>query len=419
MKSPPLFNSRALAWLIGLGVVSFLLVIGLSVFMKDPKYMGTYGADSFSTSAIGHKAFYRSLKNAGFNVLQSQNRTSEKVTTESLLLVMEPGVDPERLEDLKAMFVTGNVLLVLPKRNGLPGGLNRRWVAVTSPVGDQRIEQILGAIGDGNFKNDPGASIISEGKNQNWTNFSTPYLPTIDQPQTINWSRLTPLIWNDEGILLGKLNRSYGNFYILSDPDILQNHGLGKGDNAVFLFDIIAELTQGTNVIIVDETAHGHILSPDILKSAFSPPLLFPVMIFLAAFITLIWGTAARFAPTRDERPAFTKDKLPLIQNISSLLTFGGHFGTVTERYYMDALKDVAEKLYAPNGLHGMDLINWVDNNSAGREISVNYKNIRRRAYQSITHDSANSARQVKLAKDVYNWKNEVLYGTGKNKQTK
>ena len=419
MNAAPLFSRKALAWLIGLGTLSFLLVIGLSIFMNDPRYMGTYGADSFSNSALGHKAFYKALKRSGFNVLQSQNRTSEKMTGNSLLLIMEPGVDPERVEELKTMFRTGNVLLVLPKRNGRPDGLNRRWVGFTSRVGTGRIEQILGSFSGEKFSDDPNAGIVTGGKDKTWK-LNGPFpVPDIDEPQTINWSRLIPLVYNNEGILLGKVKGHDGNFYILSDPDVLQNHGLGKGENAAFVFAIISRLGQGVDVIIIDETAHGHVLSPSLLRSAFSPPFLYPVIIFLSAIGTLIWATSARFASARGEQPVFTRDKLPLVQNISNLLTFGGHFGIVTERYYLEALKDVAEKLYAPPGLHGMNLIKWVDGYNAGRNISVKYEDIRRRAFHSIIRQGADSARQVKLAKDVYNWKNEVLYGTEKNKKTK
>lgn len=419
MNTPPLFSKKALAWLVGLGTVSFILVIGLSILLNDPRYMGTYGADSFSNSALGHKVFYRALKQNGFNVLQSQNRTSEKFTPNSLLLILEPGVGPERMEELSRMFGAKNVLLVLPKRNGIPDILNRRWVSSTSPVGEERIKQILDQISGEKFSDDPTAGLVPSGKDKTWK-FTYPFpMPDIDEPQTIYWSRLIPVVYNSEGTLLGKLDIPGKNFFILSDPDILQNHGLGKGENANFVFEMISGIGLDFDVIIFDETSHGHVLSPSLLKSAFSPPFIFPVIIFLSAIATLIWATSGRFEPARTEHLNFRRDKLPLIQNISNLLMFGGHFGTVTERYYQEALKDVAEKLYAPPGLHGMDLIKWVDGNNEGRNISVKFEDIRRRAFHSIMRGEADSHRHVKLANDVFNWKNEVLYGTGKNKQTK
>lgn len=417
MISQPLFRKKILAWLIGLGLVSFLIVTALSILVDDPRFMGTHGADSFSASALGHKAFANTLKRTGWNVLQSQNRTLEKLTPSSALFVLEPGVDPERLPDLAKMLQADTVLLVLPKRNGFPSPFKRRWIGLATRTGEERIETILNHVPGPDFTGTNG-EIVLESKSTAWHGQGFAAKPNLAEPQVINWGRLTPLVYNGEGVLLGKVEGVPNDIYVLSDPDILQNHGLDEPGNAAFAFELVKLVAGGDETIVFDETSHGHILSPNFLKSAFSPPFLYPVTLFLLAVAALVLSAAARFAAPEEEAAAFSKSKLPLIRNISDLLKFGGHFGTVTERYYRDILKDVAEKLYAPAGLHDMALIEWVDEIAERRNVKTKYYDIRHRAFVGITREGLNASRQTKLAHDAYQWRKEVLYGTGKDKET-
>ena len=76
--------------------------------------------------------------------------------------------------------------------------------------------------------------------------------PVIDYPQLIESARLNPTIWSGDGILLGWLLYGDQKIWILSDPDILSNHGLARGDNAVLTMRLIDAMRPPDSASAVD-----------------------------------------------------------------------------------------------------------------------------------------------------------------------
>jgi len=132
--------------------------------------------------------------------------------------------------------------------------------------------------------------------------------------------------------------------------------------------------------------------------------------------LTLVLATARRFGSPKPEQEAFTRSKMPLIGNISNLLGFAGDYGTITEKYFDGVLREAAERLNAPAGLHGSALVKWLDKISARRDTFNKFETLLARQQASQTTDTKNPLRQLKLARDAYQWKKEVLDGFEKNK---
>lgn len=418
MTGGPLFSKKAVGWLVGVGSVSFVLVIVASVLFVNPRFFGSPGADSFSPSAIGHKAFVEALKGSGHTVIQSQNQSAEKAGPGNLLILLEPGVDPDQQAELENMLRVQNVLLVLPKRTGFSAGFNPRWVDVVFQVGEDRLKTLLDAVDGFDFSEEVGATITQEGQNQIWANQDFQGVPEIEAPQTIKWSRLTPIVSNEEGVLLGRVKDAPNNIYVLTDPDILQTHGIAKEANARFTAELILLAGQATDTIIIDETAHGFFQPPGLLENAFSPPLVYPVVFLLLALIILLLATTVGFATPARENLGLSKSKLPLINNISSLLNFGGHHRQITEAYYQEALKEVATQLSAPAGIHGEDLVKWVDDIGKRRNAKTSFKALQSEATETLIANAEDKRMQTSLAQKIYHWRKEVLDGVGKNKET-
>lgn len=62
--------------------------------------------------------------------------------------------------------------------------------------------------------------------------------------QTLRGSSCTPLIGSRDAILLGRCTYDGFGFWVLSDPDLLNNHGLTQGDNAAAALNWLPNLTE-------------------------------------------------------------------------------------------------------------------------------------------------------------------------------
>lgn len=111
------------------------------------------------------------------------------------------------------------------------------------------------------------------------------------------------LVGNADGGLLFECLSGGQIFWVLSDPDLLNNHGLARGDNARTAINLIRDLANGGDVLI-DYTTF-QILLPDgprgrslaDLLRYFEPPFRALWLAGLLAFIILLWRGAVRGVP--------------------------------------------------------------------------------------------------------------------------
>src|SRR5262245_9969360 len=89
MRENP-FSSRATFWLVAVGLVSFLVTIGFTVFGAPPAAPPSRGADSFSRSAIGHHAFVALLRELEIPVVVSHWESAKRADSTALLILTEP-----------------------------------------------------------------------------------------------------------------------------------------------------------------------------------------------------------------------------------------------------------------------------------------------------------------------------------------
>ena len=146
------FSRRGARALAALAAASLVGAGFLGVFGDELYTPPSFGADSFSRSAIGHAAFATLLRDLGFSVLISRHRTAEKAAGGAVLLVLEPVLESDgdgpRTGLLDDMFRESvRMLLVLPKRRGLPDQFRPRWLGTTFPLPLEDAQRVLAAIG--------------------------------------------------------------------------------------------------------------------------------------------------------------------------------------------------------------------------------------------------------------------------------
>src|SRR5262245_1566002 len=121
MTSENVFSGRLLAIWISASVV--LLALSL-YFMIRPggtsPGIDDIGPSTFSRSAIGHAGLADILERLGIRVVKSRYQSLGKAGRQNLLVLAEPEVSPNILDQASDLLDADRVLLVLPKRTGLP-----------------------------------------------------------------------------------------------------------------------------------------------------------------------------------------------------------------------------------------------------------------------------------------------------------
>ena len=129
----PLFSPRTLFAMIALGLVAFG---GAAYFLiyGDPATERTTGTNSFSYSAIGHRALVETLRRQEIPVRISRIDSAGRAGPADLLVVAEPRRNWVEANPARYLLPAHNVLIVLPKYTGLRDLVDKTWVRDTEQL---------------------------------------------------------------------------------------------------------------------------------------------------------------------------------------------------------------------------------------------------------------------------------------------
>jgi hypothetical protein len=353
------FSRRATILIVGVSSLSLACALLFAVVGGDPTQEDDYRPGVHSPSALGHRAFAEMLRRLGVDVVVSHHASGAKAGEQALLIAAEPAAD-----DLAAVLAGADTsLVVLPKRTGTPDAGRRTWIDSSSllPIGD--VDQVLfRAIGVGGRVVRLPALVLPR----------NPYGagPTLASPQAVVSDDLEPVIAGPDGILLGVRHRDGRAVWILSDPDLIANHGIGAGDNAPLAFAIVDDLRRGRPVVI-DETLHGREQVPSLWSDLFRFPLVCVAAATLLAVAIGLWAGVLRFGAPVPVPPPVERGKRLLIAHTAELLDRGGHAADALARYLHTTLTDVARATHAPPDLDGARLREWLEQLARARGVRV------------------------------------------------
>jgi len=347
----PLFSPRTLFAMIALGLVAFG---GAAYFLiyGDPATERTTGTNSFSYSAIGHRALVETLRRQEIPVRISRIDSAGRAGPADLLVVAEPRRNWVEANPARYLLPAHNVLIVLPKYTGLRDLVDKTWVRDTEQLDRATVGAVLRAVA-------PHSTLVRRTEADwrlNWFKAT----PTIKAPQLMTDNGFLPLISSAGGLLFGKIDRRDKNIWVLSDPDIFANHGLGKGENAALAVEMIRDLLPPGGSVIIDETVHGFYHSPSLWRHVFELPFVAVTLLLAAALAVLIWAAAGRFGaplPSPERPPA---GKLGLIETTARLLNAGEHAPYILKRYQEFVFRDIARRLHAPHKYGEREFDDWI-----------------------------------------------------------
>ncbi|HEY4986910.1 MAG TPA: hypothetical protein VII39_09835, partial [Bradyrhizobium sp.] len=227
--------------------------------------------------------------------------------------------------------------------------------------------------------------------------------------QLIKNSMIRPIVAAAEGVLLGEFRQGRRRIWVLADPDPIENHGIGKGDNLAFATAVIYAMLAGKpGTLVFDETLHGFQHStPSALKFLLEFPFNLIALQVVAAVVLLLMASVGRFGTPEIPDRVLHAGKRDLISNTASLIDHAGHHAAILRRYIGMVLQDAGRLLRAPRQLNDHELAAWLDRTGAAR-------GLRSDCVASLGRIAAKSEDLVSLfteARAIHRWRKDILNG--------
>ncbi|WP_120495250.1 hypothetical protein [Kiloniella sp. EL199] len=414
-----IFSKRTLLWLVVIGMLSFLGAFVASIYQDKLVKLNSYGANSYSESAVGHKAFTKLLQKMNFRTRISREIRSG-FNFSDVKLVIEPQSEKALWNTLSGFSGVGS-LIVLPKWDVRQDPQNSRWVKEMELRQSGQVQGILDYVGDDLelVRND----VTLTAENFTWDSelFSLDQQLSVLAPQLIaeNPDVLRPLVYNDQGILLAEVIQSdffydIDRTWVLSDPDILSNHGLDNAGNAAFIVSVMNQLTHGkAGGVIIDETSHGYASEPSLWQKMFEFPFAVVTLLVGISVLFLAWSSFTRFGSPEQSDQEYRTGKEFLIGNTAELLAFGGHGALMLKQYVDRSLQSVAQNLHAPKNVEPYELLQWLDRVGHARGVALSSSEVIKTAEDLYKANTFNVIAAIRAAQNIHRWKQEMLHGTG------
>ena len=245
------FSRQALVLLLASATALFALSILLQAYDNGPVATGDKTRPgAYSVSAVGHAGFYEILRRLDRPVSRGAGNALALAGSRGTLIVAEPEQKYISSDEGVKLLSAQRLLLVLPKWRGIQDPDRPAWIEQANLFPATIARQVLALASWDN-------AIIRQPWPAQWKTNTIGFTPTGTgtiqlirlpaSPPLIGSPSLRPLVATDEGILLGERVEDGRRVLVLSDPDIVANHGIGKGDNAAFMVAVIDELRRWKN----------------------------------------------------------------------------------------------------------------------------------------------------------------------------
>lgn len=414
MKNP--FSRSALVLLLTCATGLFALSVLLPAYSDAPAGGSTNSAraGTYSNSAIGHAGVYDMLRRLGYPVSRGLDRPLSMVGASGTLVVIEPDVWRLDGEDGLRLLAAPSLLLVLPKWRGVEDKQHAGWLASVKAVPLNNARETLAlVVGRGDVLRAPWPAV--------WTDNALGVAPTgSGVVQLMRSPLMKPVVGTADGMLVGELAASEAGgkiVWVLADPDVLSNHGIGKGDNVAFTLALLRVLrgayreSSGAPVVF-DETVHGfRAAQKNLMSLLFRFPFVVVTALLCASAALLILAGTGRFGAPKPPRPVLDFGKARLIANGAHLLDYAGHHDEVLRRYVRMSIRSAAHSLHAPEGLSSAALAAWLDRVGEARGVHASCSDIMRQMDNLKPGDARSMPRLLACAGAIHRWKGEIVYG--------
>jgi hypothetical protein len=399
------------------------------------------GPGAFSRSAVGYAGCYDVLRHM-LPVMASTRDPLGDAGNRGTLIVAEPNQAHVFLEEgsVYQLEESKRLLLVLPKWRWLPDPDRPEWVSRMVPAPLSQARSVLALVTTRSLP------IFRVEPPDDWAINEFSYKPEVSGAVQLlrPSSGMRTLVGvggveneneneNENGALVAEIAENGRRIWILTDPDVMSNHGIGKGENAAFMVNLVKSLSEtgnknfpGKKTIVFDETVHGFtsgVPGESILETMLSFPFVTVTILTCITAALLALAGAGRFGAPLAPRPALDFGKGQLIDNSARLLDYGGHHAATLDRYVRMTLNETTRAIHAPEGLEGQrlkgqrlegsgglrddTLAEWADRVGRSRKVLVSCSSILDR----LARNPSDLSNLMETARLAHKWKEEMLKG--------
>jgi hypothetical protein len=219
---------------------------------------------------------------------------------------------------------------------------------------------------------------------------------------------LKPLLECPGGILIARLGEDPG-VYLIADPDILNNQGLGRGDNAAAVHGFLT-WDLGAAGVVFDETIHGFHRASGLLAEALRFPLALATLQSLLLLGIVLWAGMGRFGKPLPAPTALAAGKETLIDNTAKLLASGGHAADSLQRYFAAMTRAVAAHYFLPPDLAESERLARLQRLADRRGQGVDLAALER-SFQELPPGRRGEERAARIARQLHDWRGEMTHG--------
>lgn len=341
-------SARAAVILLVVGIVSSIALLVLVAFAPDLETQTSNGTDALSRSAVGFAGLEKLIGLSGMPVEIDRGTSTSHP---SLTIVTPTAATNPR--DVGQYHAAGPLLIILPKWTTAPEPLRSDRVQKTGVIGRaaglSSAMMLYFAPGNGDVTFVPGSMAM-------------PGLPQrlnmpVEELQMINCcgdallsitssNRYIARRTNGVPVLVRKPGGT-SPVYVLSEPDLMNNHGLADQSTAIAALAIIRALRQGDGPVLMDVTLDGLGSTPSLLRALFEPPLRGGTICALMAGLLMALHALARFGAPQAAARVFARGKKSLAENTARLVHMMGREAGMAARYARSARAIVIERLGA------------------------------------------------------------------------
>jgi hypothetical protein len=398
------FTARTGVLIALVGVFAFCALAVLGAYAPDLRAGDNGGAHALSRSAIGYAGVVRALKLSGDPVLVDRSPLQGSRGEGLLVATPPPGAGED---DVTGLGFSGPVLIVLPK-----------WVAPPDP-------RHLGWVGKG-FLIPPAEAtkpaLLADGGLIRTRGVSRPVLRALAGPFTPGatlvegpvdeFQTLLPKGWRS--VLIDQtgatvLSRDPDRpVFLLSDPDLINTHGLRDLDTLGSALTLLRTLRAGDGPIIFDVRLNGLGHERSVLRLLFDPPFLAVTLCLAAAAALAGFQAACRFGPIRREPRALALGKQALVDNSAALIRLARRERHMGGRYAALVRDLAARAVGAPRDLTGDPLVAFLDRVGEQRGAIERLSKLSEEARLAPDRDRLTSA-----ARKLFRWRLEMTRERG------
>lgn len=351
------FNPVTIGIVAAIGILAFVAMLLLGAYAPDLRSGRNGGSHALSNAATGFSGIVRLAEATGRNphIL----RALPDIDDDAALLVATPDSGADDLSQLLKSHRGSPTLLVMPKWQTVRDPGHPGWVKAVGLVPRFDPERLLAPqrtlhVARARIAGTPLRTVPAEAPPA--LRFTAP-----GGLQTVSGPDLKPIVTAPDGtIVVAEVKDS--RVYILADPDLLANRGMGdihQAAAALALLDYLNAKDAGT--ILFDVTLNGLGSSKSPLKLLFDPPFLAVTLALVAAMLLAGLHSLIRFGAPRRRQRALAFGKAALVDNAAALVRKARRQAALGARYAELIRARAAAAFGAPAKLQGEALDAYLD----------------------------------------------------------